>query len=171
LLDEIAVRADGLRQAEDAAVAGSNAGPDPVGDDIAVNAAPRRPSMAATRAVITGIAGVMRRLLRVRVSPIRVVWFGIRHNSIAHHEVNAANKTAALNVGTGDLAVPPKDDVERSRERAMRRLKTTGNSPPPRPCGSWLAGMVIGAAIITMAAQAMMLGAGAAIKNATLKGD
>jgi hypothetical protein len=102
------------------------------------------------------------------------VWFGIRHNSIAHKEVSAANmanKTAVLNVGTGDLAVQPMDDVERSREHAMRRLKTTGNSPPSRPGGSWLAGMVIGAAIMTMAAQAMMLGAGAAIKDATLKGD
>ena len=52
----------------------------------------------------------------------------------------------------------------------MRRLKNTGY-PPPRPGGSWLAGMVIGAAIMTMATQAIVLGAGAAIKDITLKGD
>ncbi len=45
----------------------------------------------------------------------------------------------------------------------MERLKNTGNPPPPRPGGSWLAGMVIGSAIMTMATQAMMLGAGAAV--------
>jgi len=53
----------------------------------------------------------------------------------------------------------------------MRRLKTTGNSPPPRPGGSWLAGMVIGTAIMTMATQALILGAGAAIRDAALRGN
>ncbi|MDB5398034.1 MAG: hypothetical protein QOD93_7428 [Acetobacteraceae bacterium] len=51
----------------------------------------------------------------------------------------------------------------------MQRLKSTGSPPMPRPGGSWLAGMMIGTAIMTLATQAMMLGAGAAIKNATLK--
>jgi hypothetical protein len=52
----------------------------------------------------------------------------------------------------------------------MQRLKSISTPPPPRPGSSWLAGMVIGAAIVTMATQAMVLGAGAAIKAATLKG-
>jgi hypothetical protein len=52
----------------------------------------------------------------------------------------------------------------------MQRLKNTANLPPPRPSGSWLAGMMIGATIMTMATQAMVLGAGAAITDATLKG-
>jgi len=51
----------------------------------------------------------------------------------------------------------------------MERLKNTGTQPPSRPGASWLAGMVIGSAIMTMATQAMMWGAGAAIKDATLK--
>ncbi|MGD0109673.1 MAG: hypothetical protein ABSC06_37460, partial [Rhodopila sp.] len=51
----------------------------------------------------------------------------------------------------------------------MQRLKRTGNSPTPRPEGSWLAGMMIGTVIITMATQAMVLGAGAALQDATLK--
>jgi len=51
----------------------------------------------------------------------------------------------------------------------MQRLKNTGNQPAPRPSGSWLAGMIIGTAIMTMATQAMVLGAGAAIQDATLK--
>jgi hypothetical protein len=53
----------------------------------------------------------------------------------------------------------------------MHRLKNTGSGPGPRPSGNWLAGMVIGSAIITMATQAILLGAGAAIKDATLKGE
>ena len=51
----------------------------------------------------------------------------------------------------------------------MQRHKTTSN-PPPRPGGSWLAGMMIGTAIMTMATQAIVLGAGAAMTDATLKG-
>ena len=51
----------------------------------------------------------------------------------------------------------------------MQRLKNTGATPTPRPNGNWLAGMVIGSAIVTIAAQAMLLGAGAAIQNATRK--
>jgi hypothetical protein len=53
----------------------------------------------------------------------------------------------------------------------MQRKKDTGGKPVPSPAGNWLAGAMIGAAIMTMATQAMMLGAGAAIKDATLKGD
>ncbi len=52
----------------------------------------------------------------------------------------------------------------------MARLKNTGSPPPPRSGGHWLAGMLIGTAIMTMATQAMVLGAGAAIKDSTLKG-
>jgi hypothetical protein len=51
----------------------------------------------------------------------------------------------------------------------MQRRKSTSDPPPPRPGGSWLAGMMIGTAIMTMAAQAMVLGAGAAITDVTLK--
>jgi hypothetical protein len=53
----------------------------------------------------------------------------------------------------------------------MQRHKETGGRPTPRPAGNWLAGAMIGAAIITMATQAMVLGVGAAIRDATLKGD
>ena len=52
----------------------------------------------------------------------------------------------------------------------MQRLRDTASPPPPGPGGSWLAGAIIGTAIMTMATQAMVLGAGAAIKAATLKG-
>ena len=52
----------------------------------------------------------------------------------------------------------------------MARLKSTGGRPAPHPGGNWLAGMVIGSAILTMATQAMLLGASAAIKDAARKG-
>jgi hypothetical protein len=52
----------------------------------------------------------------------------------------------------------------------MQRLRNTANPPPPGPGGSWLAGAIIGTAIMTMATHAIVLGAGAAIKSATLKG-
>jgi hypothetical protein len=51
----------------------------------------------------------------------------------------------------------------------MQRLKSMGQPPPPRPGGSWLAGLIISTAIMTMASQAIMLGAGAAIRDATRK--
>jgi hypothetical protein len=60
--------------------------------------------------------------------------------------------------------------IER-RKNDMQRMKDTGGKPAPRPAGNWLAGAMIGTVIMTMATQAMMLGAGAAIKDATLKGD
>ena len=53
----------------------------------------------------------------------------------------------------------------------MQRLKSMGKPPLPRPAGSWLAGLMISTAIMTIAGQAMLLGAGAAIRDATLKGD
>jgi hypothetical protein len=53
----------------------------------------------------------------------------------------------------------------------VQRQKSTATAPSPRPIGNWLAGMVIGSAIVTLAAQAMVLGAGAAITHATLKRD
>ena len=52
----------------------------------------------------------------------------------------------------------------------MQRLKVTGGTPPPpRPGSNWLAGMVIGSAIMTMATQAMLIGATAAINHVPLK--
>lgn len=51
----------------------------------------------------------------------------------------------------------------------MQRLKTTAPGPTPRPGGNWLAGMMIGSAIMTMATQAMLVGATSAISKATLK--
>lgn len=51
----------------------------------------------------------------------------------------------------------------------MQRFKNTGIPPSPRPGGSWLAGMLIGTTIMTIATQAIVLGAGAAIQEATLK--
>ena len=53
----------------------------------------------------------------------------------------------------------------------MVRLKNTGGVPLPRPAGDWFVGMMIGTAIMTMAAQAMVLGAGIAIKDTTVKRD
>jgi hypothetical protein len=53
----------------------------------------------------------------------------------------------------------------------MSRQKNTGTAPTPRPAGNWLAGLLIGSAIMAMATQAMMLGAGAAIRDASSKGD
>jgi hypothetical protein len=49
----------------------------------------------------------------------------------------------------------------------MPRQKASDNSPPSGPSGSWLAGALIGSAILTMATSAAMLGAGAAIQGAT----
>lgn len=52
----------------------------------------------------------------------------------------------------------------------MQRLKVSEPVPPPRPSGNWLAGMMIGSAMMAMAAQAMMLGTTAAIRDSALKG-
>jgi hypothetical protein len=52
----------------------------------------------------------------------------------------------------------------------MPRQKASDNFPPPRPDGSWLAGALIGSAILTMATSAVMLGVGAAIQGATWQG-
>jgi len=51
----------------------------------------------------------------------------------------------------------------------MQRQKDTGGRPTPRLGGDWLAGAIIGAAIITLATQAMLLGTAAAIGRATLE--
>jgi hypothetical protein len=51
----------------------------------------------------------------------------------------------------------------------MQRLKNTGNVPSPRPTPHWLAGMMIGSVVMTMATHAILLGAGAAISDSTLK--
>jgi hypothetical protein len=58
---------------------------------------------------------------------------------------------------------------DNQRKIDMPRQKNTVNTPAPRPVGNWLAGLMIGTAIMTMATQAMMLGAGAAIRDATSK--
>ena len=50
----------------------------------------------------------------------------------------------------------------------MQRLKASPGFPAPRLPGDWLAGILIGSAIMTVATGAMMLGAGAAIQNAAL---
>ena len=47
----------------------------------------------------------------------------------------------------------------------MRRSKEAAG-PPSRPEASWLAGMMIGMTITTMAAGAMMLGVGMALGQA-----
>jgi hypothetical protein len=52
----------------------------------------------------------------------------------------------------------------------MPRQKANDNIPPSRPGGSWLAGALIGGAILTMATSAAMLGFGAAIQDATWQG-
>jgi hypothetical protein len=52
----------------------------------------------------------------------------------------------------------------------MPRQKASDNFPLPLPIGSWLAGALIGSAILTMATSAVMLGAGAAIQDVTLRG-
>jgi hypothetical protein len=51
----------------------------------------------------------------------------------------------------------------------MQRLKVTEGPSRPRPGGNWLAGVVIGSAIMTMATQAILLGAGAAIADSAVK--
>ncbi len=48
----------------------------------------------------------------------------------------------------------------------MPRLKTSTGFPAPTPAGSWLAGVLISSAIMTMATSAVLLGASAAIQNA-----
>jgi hypothetical protein len=52
----------------------------------------------------------------------------------------------------------------------MPRQKASDNFPTPRPTGSWVAGAIIGGAILAMATSAVALGAGAAIQDATLSG-
>jgi hypothetical protein len=52
----------------------------------------------------------------------------------------------------------------------MQRMKVGDGAPPQRPGGNWLAGMVIGSAIMTLATQAILLGTSAAIRDSTLKG-
>lgn len=52
----------------------------------------------------------------------------------------------------------------------MARLKAPDNDPRPRPGGSWVAGLMIGSTIITLAAGAMVLGAGMAVRGSGGKG-
>jgi hypothetical protein len=64
---------------------------------------------------------------------------------------------------------PPRTTANDQGNSDMQRLKSTGTSTPPRPVDCWLAGVMIGSAIMTMATQVMILGAGAAITDAMLK--
>jgi hypothetical protein len=57
-----------------------------------------------------------------------------------------------------------------NKEFDMPRQKASDNLPTPQPTGSWVAGAIIGGAILTMATSAVVLGAGAAIQGATLNG-
>lgn len=52
----------------------------------------------------------------------------------------------------------------------MQRAKSSDTGRPPRPAGSWLAGMMIGSAIMTLATGAAVVGAGLAIRDAGMKG-
>ena len=52
----------------------------------------------------------------------------------------------------------------------MLRQKASDNLPPPPMPGCWLAGALIGSAILTMVTGAVMLGVGAALQDATLPG-
>ncbi len=52
----------------------------------------------------------------------------------------------------------------------MLRLKASEPGLVPPPQGNWLAGMMIGSAILGMATQAVLLGATAALNNPTVKG-
>jgi hypothetical protein len=51
----------------------------------------------------------------------------------------------------------------------MQRSKDTNTGRQPKPTGSWLAGMLIGSAIITMATGAAMIGATMAIRDSGTK--
>jgi membrane protein DedA with SNARE-associated domain len=51
----------------------------------------------------------------------------------------------------------------------MQRLKASPGFPAPSPPGLWLAGILIGSAVMTLATSAMMLGAGAAIQDAAIR--
>jgi hypothetical protein len=55
-------------------------------------------------------------------------------------------------------------------EFRMRRSKNTGGGRKPVLGGSWLAGVVIGTAIMTMASSAMALGAAIAFNQPGPKG-
>jgi hypothetical protein len=52
----------------------------------------------------------------------------------------------------------------------MQRLKNTEPGRPPRPGSNLFAGLMIGSTIMTMATQAMLAGATAAINHIPLKG-
>jgi hypothetical protein len=59
----------------------------------------------------------------------------------------------------------------RRGEFSMTRAKHPENGPRPQPVGgSWLAGWIIGSTVIGLATSAMILGAGIAVKDASLKG-
>ncbi len=47
----------------------------------------------------------------------------------------------------------------------MLRSKNLENGARPQPAGSWLAGLIIGSTIFSLATGAMVLGAGMAIRN------
>jgi hypothetical protein len=61
-----------------------------------------------------------------------------------------------------------RSNKQTTRSSGMPRQKSSPGFPAPLPPGSWLAGAFIGGAIMTMATSAVLLGASAAIQNATL---
>jgi hypothetical protein len=83
---------------------------------------------------------------------------------------NARTKTAGLAFGEYLAHFAVNSHLEGPRGTDMQRMKVGEGAPPQRPGGNWLAGIVIGSAIMTMATQAMLIGTTAAIRDATLKG-
>jgi hypothetical protein len=83
---------------------------------------------------------------------------------------NAWKKKCEEHLADGLVILPHRTLSNLHGKSDMQRMKDTGGRPAPHPASHWLAGMLIGTAIMTMATQAMLLGAGAAIKDATLKG-
>jgi hypothetical protein len=81
-----------------------------------------------------------------------------------------SKETTMTSVRRDNPDIPPPGTTANDQGSSyMQRLKSTGTSTPPRPVGCWLAGVMIGSAIMTMATQAMILGTGTAIADATLK--
>jgi hypothetical protein len=72
---------------------------------------------------------------------------------------------------TSNLAISPPTTEPNDQEKSdIERLRNSGIVPAPRPADNWLAGIMIGAAIMRGWAQAMLLGAGAAVRDTMLKG-
>jgi hypothetical protein len=69
-----------------------------------------------------------------------------------------------------DLVIQPSATMANDHGNTnMQRMKIPDPGPTPRPPGSLLAGAMIGSAIMTMATQAILVGAAAAMNHVTLK--